>query len=294
MSRTDTALVATELHGNQLYHERARAALPILVRQAKAGVPITYERLAKELGMSNARNLNYPLGSIGNSLRELSRCWARDIPPIQCLVVNKNTGLPGPGIGAFFDIQKERLEALTKIQQRDLFLAATARVMSFYDWDKVLHAFSLKPLRYDVEDLIKAASTMKAAGEGEDHLRLKCWVRDHPEIFGIGGRAKAVVEQQLPSGDCLDVSFETDAVWVATEIKSAKSPPYDLIRGVFQVVKYKAVMSATAKLRGLQCETTAVLIHENTLAADLLAIAHTLGVECVGVERRGMDYRRIP
>jgi len=60
-----TAKISAPISGEKLYQERARAALPLLVRQAQAGAPIFYSDLADELGMPNPRNLNYVLGSIG-------------------------------------------------------------------------------------------------------------------------------------------------------------------------------------------------------------------------------------
>ena len=64
-----TAMAATPLSGDKLYQERARAALPLLVRQAEAATPIFYSSLARELGMPNPRNLNYVLGCIGQTLQ---------------------------------------------------------------------------------------------------------------------------------------------------------------------------------------------------------------------------------
>ena len=99
-----TVLKASEfLNGDKLYQQRARKILPILVRQAKVAQKIYYSDLAREVGISNPRNLNYPLGSIGNALKSLSRKWGIDIPQIQCIVVNRSTGLPGEGYGEFID-----------------------------------------------------------------------------------------------------------------------------------------------------------------------------------------------
>ncbi len=64
----NTAQISEPLIGDKLYQKRARLTLPLLVRQAKAEEPITYENLASELGMPNPRNLNYVLGSIGKAL----------------------------------------------------------------------------------------------------------------------------------------------------------------------------------------------------------------------------------
>jgi hypothetical protein len=51
--------------------------------------------------MANERNLNHVLGYIGRGLESLSRDWDEEIPPIQCLVINKRDRLPGEGIGWF-------------------------------------------------------------------------------------------------------------------------------------------------------------------------------------------------
>src|SRR5262249_3228678 len=97
----ETAMIAKPFAGDKLYQERARAALPLLVRQAIAGSAIRYGELAAELGMPNPRNLNYVLGSIGQTIKALSKHWRLDVPPIQCIVINKKTGLPGEGVGWF-------------------------------------------------------------------------------------------------------------------------------------------------------------------------------------------------
>jgi hypothetical protein len=97
----ETAKIALTISGDKPYQQKARAALPILVRQAHANTPIFYSNLALELKMPNPRNLNFVLGSIGQTLKDLSKKWQKEIPPIQCLVINKNTRLPGKGVGWF-------------------------------------------------------------------------------------------------------------------------------------------------------------------------------------------------
>ena len=61
------------LAGDKPYQQRTREVLPILVRQAKAAQKIYYSDLAAEIGIPNPRNLNYPLGSIGNALKALDK-----------------------------------------------------------------------------------------------------------------------------------------------------------------------------------------------------------------------------
>lgn len=76
---TDTAKVAEPLSGDKLYQQRARSALPLLVMQAISSTPIIYEDLAHELQMPNPMNLNYVLGSIGQTLLNLSQYWGIEI-----------------------------------------------------------------------------------------------------------------------------------------------------------------------------------------------------------------------
>ena len=103
-SKISTAGYTTEygnIFGSKLYEKRSRLVLPILIRQANAGQTITYNKLAEEIGMPNPRNLNYPLGTIGGALTALGKEWKARIPPIQTIVINQDTGLPGEGIAEF-------------------------------------------------------------------------------------------------------------------------------------------------------------------------------------------------
>ena len=85
--------------GSKLYQKRAKQALALLVAQAKAENTITYGLLAREMDMSNPRNLNNVLGAIGDELKNLSHRWREKIPPVNCLVVNKHNRTPQRGIG---------------------------------------------------------------------------------------------------------------------------------------------------------------------------------------------------
>jgi len=87
--------------GNKTFQRAARSALPILVRQAKAQQPMYYSQLSAELKYP-ARGMGKVLGTVGRELVNLSKLWGkRGIPPIQCLLVNTQTKLPGRGIGWF-------------------------------------------------------------------------------------------------------------------------------------------------------------------------------------------------
>lgn len=167
-----TAKSSDPISGDKLYQERARAALPLLVRQAQAGVPIYYSDLAEELGMPNPRNLNYVLGSIGQTLKGLSKEWNEKVPPIQCLVVNRATGLPGEGIGWFL-VKKEDFSALPLRQKRAIVEAELQHVFSYPRWGDVLKALSLTSTESDYTQAVKKALSRGRGGESEEHKALK-------------------------------------------------------------------------------------------------------------------------
>jgi len=279
--RTETAKTARPISGDKLYQLRARQALPLLVRQARAATPIYYSDFAHELGMPNPRNLNYVLGSIGTALERLSKKWKEKIPPIQCLVVNKATGLPGEGIG-WFITKKDDFRKLPRKQQRFLVHAELQKVFGYPRWSDVLRELKLQPVQSDFSRLITQVAGFRAGGESEDHRRLKLYVAAHPESVGLGpGASAGIVEHPLPSGDTVDVLFQTRGDWVAVEVKSSLSSSLDIARGLFQCIKYRAVVEAVQATENLDQNARAILVLESTLPTDLVGVKNTLGVEVI-------------
>jgi len=276
-----TAKISEPISGDKAYQVRARAALPLLVRQAQAGVPVFYSDLAEELGMPNPRNLNYVLGSIGQSLERLSKAWETKVPPIQCLVINKSTGLPGEGVGWFL-VKKEDFSALPLRQKRAIVEAELQYVFSYPGWKKVLKALALKPTTSDFSPIVTKASGGYGGGESEAHKALKKYVAQNPQAIGLKVNTQVgVIEYSLPSGDSLDVSFNGKAVWVAAEVKSAISAEADIARGLFQCVKYRAVMEAVLLSESRPQNARALLVLESSFPQSLVPLRNILGVEVI-------------
>jgi len=85
----------------------------------------------------------------------------------------------------------------------------------------------------------------------------------------------------LPSGDSLDVSFNSKKIWVAAEIKSSISAEGDIVRGLFQCVKYRAVMEAVLLTESLPQNARALLVLESKLPQSLIPLRNMLGVEVI-------------
>jgi hypothetical protein len=277
-----TAQLAKALDGNQTYQVRARAALPMLVQLAHAGRDITYGKLAEPLGMKNPRTLNYPLGCIGQAIESLSKKWGESIPVIQCLVVNQGTGLPGEGVG-WFVRDKGEFASLPLRKQRAIIRGIHAEVFAYPRWHDVLRALGLEPVRSDFSESLQAAANYRGGGESEQHKALKRYVATHPAIVGVPVRA-APGEQEfpIPSGDTIDVFFHHGGVRTAVEVKSRISPEADIVRGLFQCVKYRAVLEAQVNVDGAHDDiVNVVLALEGALPQRLEELRRVLGVAVV-------------
>ncbi len=281
MAHEETAIIAKNMFGEELYQTRARLALPILVRQAMSHQKIVYQDLSNELGMPNARNLNYVLGSVGTTLMELSEKWDEPIPLIQCLVVNKDTGLPGKGIDELL-LPGQSTQALTRKQREAIVNGALAQVFAFPKWHSVMDALGLNPHTSSAHENIEAARHFGGVGESEEHRRLKESIADDPTLVGLPMVIKkGQTEFPLPSGDSLDVLFQATSSWIAVEVKSAKSNVADITRGLFQCVKYLAVLEAWRGFAGDAGDVRVILAMEGTLPDSLVGLRNALGVEVV-------------
>lgn len=272
----ETAEVSENFWGDKLYQQRARKALPLIVRQALIGETIFYSDLAEELEMPNARNLNYVLGCIGTTLIELSEETEEQIPPIQCLVVNKATELPGEGIGWF--ISDKEFKNLSKKQKKVVVDSQLAKIYSYSDWLWVLD--ELKINYPDFPELPVHGKSPRSGGEGQHHKELKEYISNNPTVIGLSDSwPKGEMEFNLPSGDSVDVMFSYRKQMVAVEVKSRISEPADINRGLFQCVKYQAVTEAMLGIQGKPQNVQTLLVLESSFPKELIPIKNMLGVK---------------
>ena len=105
-------------------------------------------------------------------------------------------------------------------------------------------------------------------GEGPNHKALRLWVCANPgsirrRFFG----AVTETEVVLDSADRVDAVFNLKDEVIAVEVKSRDSNLIDLRRGVFQCIKYRAVLDAM-DIR--ESDTvSAMLVHEGKLPAEI-------------------------
>jgi hypothetical protein len=277
-----TASLAKPIDANgSLYQRRALEALPILVRQAIAGQAIFYSEIAAELEIPNARNMNFVLGAVGTSMLQLGAAWGETVPPIQALVVNKATGLPGKGFSEFAPDPSSFRNAPPGVKRR-MVQVMLAHVFSYPRWDAVLTHFGIRPPPPpDLAFLLPVDTRRSLGGDGESaaHRALKERIAAEPALVGLAASGfTAQIEYAFPSGDAVDILFHGNDQHVAVEVKSRVSGASDLLRGIFQSVKYRALLDAEASVERRSADGRVLLAIEGSLPAELARIARTLGI----------------
>lgn len=260
-----------------------RAIAPVLIYWAKTGeTHHTYGDLSAAIGRPNFHRLGYSLGMLQNVIVELSASSKQNIPTLNCLVRNKKEGIPSNG----FSFVWEKYEELEEEGKSLLIEGLISKTIKYPNWDWVLNKLELSPYSpFTDKDraAIKSAADKRGGNEGKEHKELKEYICNHPELIGLKDIVRAKTKHRLPSGDMLDVYFElADGTQVAVEVKSSISDDADITRGIFQCVKYKAILEAL-KITDSKANEIKVIyvtarklsdIHRNLISA--LSVTHRI------------------
>ena len=223
--------------------EWALKMIPVLVRWAQGAwdKPHYYSDLTAAVG-HKTNQIGNVMGTIQDIIDDLQIQSGKKIPTLNCLVFSKSSDLPSDGFDYVIKNYSKLSSDSQKGEVRKLNLQA-----HLYDWNWVLNSLGLQPAKiFSSDDLSKMKSTAHGVGgEGKEHKSIKEYICSHPESIGIKRVVAAMTEHDLLSGDRLDVYFECRGnKHIAIEVKPSSSPEYDITRGIFQCVKYQAVMDA--------------------------------------------------
>jgi len=256
--------------------EYEKNILKILIKKAKERETIYYSSVTNEIGGS-PRNLGKPLGKIGDYLK----AKGKSIPNIQALVVRKDTGMPGSGIKDFIDLD----EKLSKNEEKEKFKEIWEEIYN-YDWSKIIEELGI----YDYDEIKEKidesiTSIGRGGGEGPCHKELKEYVFNNPCVIDIIDIKENICEKQcekrLPSGDSVDVYFETKDKIISIEIKSHKSDHNDIIRGLFQCVKYGEVIKKWQLCEDKKKEVLSILVLGGEFPKEILDIKDILKIQVI-------------
>ena len=116
-------------------------------------------------------------------------------------------------------------------------------------------------------------------GEGVNHEKLRLYVFNNPsKFFPKLASPEVHTEFLLPSADRIDVLLETPAFRIGIEVKSRDSNDADLARGIYQCVKYRAVLEA---ISSPEVKVVVCLVTERTLPPQLNDEARRLKITCL-------------
>lgn len=271
------SIIPTEATRNNV-----RGMMPVLIYWAKSGQTYhTYEDLANAIGKKRGTWIGHVLGCIQDVIEALSKHTGRKIPTLNALVNQKATGLPADG----FEYVSKQYRKMSVSDKRIYVDGLNKRTCDYSHWDWVLSELGLssfKPLTQEEISEILNPQTHGGCGEGEEHKKLKDYIFSNPKILGITDIAKAETEYLLPSGDRLDVYFElSNGDRIAIEVKPSISNDADLTRGIFQCVKYKAVLEAILQVEANDNSIKVLLVTARPLTdthkhlKELLSVSHT-------------------
>lgn len=264
--------------------ELVRQIIPILIRWAKLGqTSHTYTDLNHALGYTKFSAIGKELGYVSDVMTALSDMLEKEtgqrIPTLNALCKNSSTGLPSEGFSYVYnDYDKMDSES-----QKIFVNGINQEAINYQKWDWVMNELGLKaaPIFTDEELLEISKPVYGSGGEGKEHKALKEYVATHPEAIGLKDVAACDTEHVLPSGDRLDVCFELkNGDCMAVEVKPSTSPDEDITRGIFQCVKYKAVMDAMRTVKCGNFENKTLLVcggkvsDQNKRLAEVLLIRY--------------------
>ena len=122
----------------------------------------------------------------------------------------------------------------------------------------------------------------RGGGEGKNHKSLREWVMKNPHWIMRPIDVISKTDVPLPSGDRIDVEYRTPdgGQILAIEVKSRDSDKDDLRRGIYQCVKYRAVLRAQNCVKKVRdCSVRSLLVTERKLPEDLRKIAKSFNIE---------------
>lgn len=266
-------------HKNAIW---ARKMIPVLIYWASVSkAPHTYSELSKAVG-HNTNQIGSVLGKIDDVFQELRKACPefKNLPTLNSLVISKSSKLPSDG----FDYVNSRYSSLTKEQKLDEMQQRNSEAYYYDKWNEVLDVLELPPYKGDTnkdyESSIRKGLFSQHGSEGKKHKALKEYIYNHPERLGIKNVMQKEMEHFLLSGDRLDVYFLLkDGTQIAVEVKSSISDNADILRGVYQCVKYDSILNAEQSVKGIHNTVKSLLVLEGEMPLSIASDAVALHIQ---------------
>lgn len=120
----------------------------------------------------------------------------------------------------------------------------------------------------------------RSGGESAEHRDLREWAQRNPKRFLSNKDVLAShTEYPLPSGDWVDAAHIAEDEIVLIEAKSRRSGEKDVLRGIFQCIKYRAVQLAERRDASPKVTVRAILLTEKPISERLQILANRHQIE---------------
>jgi hypothetical protein len=271
-----------------------RAAMPLLLRCAIDGEPITYGKLRDA---TDARVLpiayRYVAGRVGDVCAQLGADLGKPVPPLNAIIVNDGSGLPSHGVDSYVArFLGKRLGSLGATDREAYARQAMDAVFSYGGWRGLAARMGIRLPEGRTDRPSRGGRIpppnprqFSSGPESAEHQALKHWVAERPQLFrGYGSFARGRTEQMLSSGDRLDVLFVNAQMRLAVEVKTRGAPAAEIQRGIYQCVKYRATLRAMQLAAAQAPNANAVLVIDGNPPAIVSDLAARLSVDMTVVE----------
>ena len=276
-----------------------------LIDAAKQRRTLTYteakHRLEKECHFEGIFTTN--TGKVAGALMDKILEIDDSAPLLNVLLVKAKERLPGRGVRGYLikrypkerwlDNNFRRGEVLKDPRWKRIVDRAAEEVYAYRRWGKLYERVYNRV--YESSLGLKGAEKdglyRGRGGEGKNHKALRLWVKENPRQIDKKLRnARTDTEVELLSGDRIDVVCYAEERAIAIEVKSRDSNWADHRRGIYQCVKYEAVLRAQDIREDPPVQS--LLVTERELEGDLKALAKRLGIKHVRVSRnkRGQGF----
>lgn len=280
----DTEAKKSKNINHKKYAKKCLAYLVKHIRDFKGGNKyITYGELAEAVNYPKPYTGNLFGKQIGETLGVMGHLFdgmtidGETIPIIQALVVNSGNKLPSDGLKEF----NPSYPKLTATKKKDFLLSEYKKIFSFGGrWDKVLHNLNITPIgkKYSKRKPGRGLYNPYGSEGSPEHRALRDYIAAHPEMVGYDKNITGVPEYPLRSGDSVDVVFESLNKLLGVEVKSERSGNDDIERGLYQCIKYSAVLKSERDVNQKKYDVDCVLVLATALPRQLYQVRDKLGI----------------
>lgn len=274
----DYSYIIEEVCTTEKSEQLVRKIIPILVSWAKKKeTHHTYKDLNINLGYEDGlySGIGYPLGRVQDVILRLREETNEEIPVLNALVNSKDQKLPSHGFMYIYP-NYEDMDINTK---HAVVSYENNRAINYNNWDWVLASLGLKPILNVKDERDIRNGLFGFGGEGPEHKKMKEFIASHPKSIGLMNCENGITEHILLSGDRLDVYFPNKNI--AVEVKPKSSPDSDILRGLFQCVKYKSILNAESEVKGEKIDSEALLVIEGKLSPSNKNVQKCLNINVI-------------